>query len=297
MKFIYGIFCFFILSIQGCSQQTDAVQLPETVKAENGLPEYHFAVHPLHNPTRLFEVFHPLIEYLNNNIPEATFEVEASRNYASFDDKLKNRSVPFALPNPYQTLIAMEHGYNVIAKMGDDENFKGIILVRKDSGITKPRDLKGKTVSYPAPTALAATILPQYYLQTHGLDINQDIENKYVGSQESSIMNVFSGTVAAGATWPPPWNALSAENPELKKQLKVVWQTQSLPNNSVVVRDDIPKNIAIKVQKLMADLHKHPEGQEILQRMYLSQFEKADNTTYQTVQNFIKNFEQKVRPL
>ena len=298
MKFIYGIFCFFILSIQGCSQQTDTVQLPETVKAENnGLPEYHFAVHPLHNPTRLFEVFHPLIEYLNNNIPEATFEVEASRNYASFDDKLKNRSVPFALPNPYQTLIAMEHGYNVIAKMGDDENFKGIILVRKDSGITKPSDLKGKTVSYPAPTALAATILPQYYLQTHGLDINQDIENKYVGSQESSIMNVFSGTVAAGATWPPPWNALSAENPELKKQLKVIWQTQSLPNNSVVVRDDIPKKIAIKVQKLMADLHKHPEGQEILQRMYLSQFEKADNTTYQTVQNFIKNFEQKVRPL
>ncbi|MEZ4694041.1 MAG: PhnD/SsuA/transferrin family substrate-binding protein [Aliarcobacter sp.] len=49
----------------------------------------------------------------------------------------------------------------VFAKMGDDENFRGIFLVRKDSGIKNFEDLKGKKISYPAPTALAATILPQ----------------------------------------------------------------------------------------------------------------------------------------
>ena len=91
--------------------------------------------------------------------------------------------------------------------MGDDNKFAGIILVRRDSGINKLSDLKGKKVSYPARTALAATMMPQYYFQTHGLDVNRDIENLYVGSQESSIMNVYLGNVAAGATWPMqnPW--------------------------------------------------------------------------------------------
>jgi phosphonate transport system substrate-binding protein len=90
------------------------------------------------------------------------------------------------------------------ARWVDDEMFRGIILVRKDSGIHKVTDLKGKKVSYPALTALAATMMPHYYLHTHGIDVNRDIENLYVGSQESSIMNVLRGHVAAGATGPVP---------------------------------------------------------------------------------------------
>lgn len=88
--------------------------------------------------------------------------------------------------------------------MGDDDNFRGIILVRKDSGIKSVKDLVGKNISYPAPTALAATMMPQWYLHIHGINIHTDITNSYVGSQESSIMNVFLGKSAAGATWPPP---------------------------------------------------------------------------------------------
>ncbi len=75
--------------------------------------------------------------------------------------------------------------------MGDDENFRGIIIVRKDSHFNQVRDLKGKAVSFPASTALAATMMPQYYMQTHGLDVTKDIDIRYVGSQESSIMSVF----------------------------------------------------------------------------------------------------------
>lgn len=297
MHYIVGIFLVIIFGLTSCSQQNNNDYVPETVQATETVPEYNFAVHPLHNPTRLFEVFNPLIEYLNQNISEAHFVLEASRDYASFDEKLQNQSVAFALPNPYQTLMAINQNYSVFAKMGDDENFKGIILVRKDSGIKIPTDLKGKAVSYPAPTALAATMMPQYFLQTHGVNINHDVTNKYVGSQESSIMNVFLGTVSAGATWPPPWKSLSDENPELKEQLKIIWETPSLPNNSVLARQDIPASLVNQVQELIVNLHKSPEGQEILNKMYLSKFEKADNATYASVKAFMKEFEQKVRPL
>ncbi len=286
-----------LLTIIGCTDNSEQSYVPVFVEHKTSIKHYQFAIHPLHNPTRLYAVFNPLINYLNQNIKGSEFSMEASESYADFNNKLQNRSIAFALPNPYQTLLAIDKGYQVIAKMGDDENFKGIFLVRKDSNIKHPTDLKGKVVSYPAPTALAATMLPQDYLQDNGINVTTDIQNKYVGSQESSIMNVFVGDSAAGATWPPPWKALSDERPELKQQLKVIWQTQSLPNNSIVARSDVPPQLIREVRTLLSNLHNTEAGQKILETMYLSKFELADNETYKPVQKFIKHFTKTVRPL
>ena len=259
--------------------------------------EYVFAIHPLHNPVRLFEVYGPLIEYLNRNIPGTTFRLEASRNYEEFESKLYARQFDFALPNPYQTLNSLGHGYHVIAKMGDDFRFTGIILIRRDSGIKQVSDLKGKKVSYPARTALAATMMPQYYLQTHGLDVNRDIENLYVGSQESSIMNVYLGNVAAAATWPLPWDAFQKEHPDQARELELKWETEPLINNGVVARDDVPQALVKRVAQLLDTLHTSEEGKAILARMPLSRFELADDKRYRVIENFLHKFSRNVRPL
>lgn len=264
---------------------------PETGKV------YVFAIHPLHNPTRLFEVYGPLIDYLNRNMPGTQFSLEASRNYDEFDKKLYSRQFDFALPNPYQTLNSLGHGYHVIAKMGDDYKFTGVILVRRDGGIRQVADLKGKKVSYPARTALAATMMPQYFFQTHGLDVNRDIENLYVGSQESSIMNVYLGNVAAGATWPLPWEVFQKEHPEMAHELELKWETTPLINNGVVVRDDVPTPIAKRVAQLLDTLHTNEEGRTILARMPLSRFELADDRSYSVIEDFLRRFSQSVRPL
>lgn len=63
-------------------------------------PVYVLAIHPLHNPARLFEVYGPLVDHLNRQIPAVTFVLEASRNYEEFERKLFLRQVAFALPIP-----------------------------------------------------------------------------------------------------------------------------------------------------------------------------------------------------
>ena len=212
-KWFKLIYCLLAVLLCSCEKSNDSFYNPEFSQLPPQLQtkEYSFGVHPLHNPKRLLEVFGPLMNYLSNNVQSSTFRLEASRSYDVYDEKLYSQKFDFSLPNPFQTINAIENGYNVFAKMGDDHNFKGIILVRNDSHIKKVIDLKGKKVSYPAPTALAATMMPQYYLQNNGLNVMTDIENHYVGSQESSIMNVFLGETSAAATWPPPWLALSKE--------------------------------------------------------------------------------------
>jgi phosphonate transport system substrate-binding protein len=259
--------------------------------------EMVLAVHPLHNPQKLHEVFGPLIDHLNLKVPGIHFTLEASRDYAAYNAKLYNREFHFALPNPYQTINAMKHGYHVFAKMGNDRDFRGIIIVRKDSGIRAVSDLRGKAVSYPAPTALAACMMPQYFLQTQGLDVMRDIENRYVGSQESSIMNVFLNNTAAGATWPPPWRAFEKQYPDKAAQLEVIWETQPLINNSFMARDDIPPAIIDAVRKALLALGSHDKGRAILKRMETCCIDVADDSTYKPVEIFVEEFGRKVRPL
>jgi phosphonate transport system substrate-binding protein len=258
---------------------------------------YVVGIHPLHNPQKLFEVYGPIVDQLNASIPNIHFQLEASRNYEEFEKKLYSGYFDFALPNPYQTVKSIKAGYVVFGKMGDDDDFRGIILVRKDAGIRSVLDLKGKKVSYPALTALAATMMPQYYLHTHGLNVNQDIENVYVGSQESSIMNVFLGQVSAAATWPVPWKAFIKEHPDKASQLEVKWQTEALLNNGWIARKDIPPDMVNKVANVLFELNMSEQGQAILERLPISKFEKANNATYKPVEDYLERFSKAVRPI
>lgn len=265
--------------------------------AHGNVPVYSFAVHPLHNPTKLFEAYQPLIDYLNSNLENAQITLEASRDYGSFEKKYTNHQPDFLLPNPWQTLQAMEDGYQVIATAGESEDFKGIFIVRKDSSIEQPADLIGKAVSYPSSTALAACIMPQYFLYENGIDVNRDIENHYVGSQESSIMNVYLELTAAGATWPPPWRAFQRDHPQEAAELKVIWETEPLINNSVMARDDVPNDVREKIQLLLTTLHETEEGRLILAGMDTSRFILANDSDYDEVRVFVSHFEELVRPV
>jgi phosphonate transport system substrate-binding protein len=266
-----------------------------SVPTEPGKPVFSFAIHPLHNPNRLFERYQPLIDHLNQALPEVRFVLEASRDYQDFERKFRERKPAFILPNPWQTLEAMEVGYRVQAMAGDASDFKGIFIVRRDSSIRAPADLKGKAISYPSPTALAACILPQYWLHDQGIDVNRETHSRYVGSQESAIMNVFLHETAAGATWPPPWRAFQKERPREAAELVQIWETSTLPNNSVMARDDIPAAIVARVRAALVGLADAPGGQAILGGMETARFHPADDGSYAVVREFIQRFEKEVR--
>lgn len=50
--------------------------------------EYIVGIHPLHNPKRLFEVYGPIVDYINAQLPGVNLKLEASTNYEDFDKKL-----------------------------------------------------------------------------------------------------------------------------------------------------------------------------------------------------------------
>jgi len=287
-----------LFTLFSCKQNTKALG-PKYGKSPvyQTAPIYHFAVHPFDNPAMLTRVYQPIVDYLNSRLKGVQLTLEASKDYSTFEKKYKDRKPEFILPNPWQTLQAIKAGYNVIAMAGEPKDFKGIFIVRRDGDISETADLKGKAISYPSPTALAACIMPQYFLYTHGIDVNKDIESRYVGSQESSIMNVYLKMTSAGATWPTPWRAFQKEHPKEASQLKVIWETESLINNSVMARNDIPAGIRNQVQKYLLEMHKSKQGKTILSNLETARFLPATNKDYDVVQAYTDRFEKEVRKI
>jgi len=292
-------------TLTGCNREPEG-RGPQfgTKPQPGGVPVYHLAVHPLYNPAKLMQAYQPLIDYLNGRLPGARLALVTSRDYANFEEKYRARRPEFLLPNPWQTLQAMKVGYRVIAMAGEPRDFKGIFVVRRDSNLTRPADLKGKSVSYPAPTAVAACIMPQYFLHNHGINVNADIENRYVGSQESTIMNVYLKQTAAGATWPMPWRAFQKDHPREAAELKVIWETESFVNetesfvnNSVMVRADVPPEVGEQVRVLLLGLDRTKEGKSILAGMETACFLPASDRDYDVVRRYVSRFEREVRPV
>jgi phosphonate transport system substrate-binding protein len=294
--FLVGTLAAFLLA--ACEQKAADKPLQySSAPASAGIPVMRFAVHPLHNPQKLSAAYQPLVDHLNAQLTGVKIELEASRDYPTYEKKLRAREPELLLPNPWQTLQAMKVGYQVIATAGDSVDFKGIFIIRKDSGVKLPADLKGKVVSYPSRTALAAGIMPQYYLHKHGIDVNRDIQNVYVGSQESSIMNVYMGKSTAGATWPPPWRLFQKDHPAEAEKLQVIWETPSLINNSVMVRDDVPAPVREQIRKMLLALDTTPAGKAVLAAMETARFHVADDATYAIVADYVRRFEKEVRPV
>ena len=278
--------------LTGCSKEAPvpAVQYGSSPVASDSKLHYVFLVHPLYNPQLLHQKFEPLMQYLDRHMPGLVFDLETANDYADFEHKLQARKADFALPNPYHATLAQDWGYHVVAKMGDDSVFKGIFIVRNDSPIRQPTDLKGKVVAYPAPTALAAALMPQLYLQKHGVNVQTDIRNIYVGTHNSSIMNAYLQQSAASATWPAAWTAFQQSNPVEAKALHVIWETPTLIQNAIIVRDSVAAENAHAVAQLLIGLRESEEGRGLLQGIDTREFVAARDQDFEVVRRFLKEY-------
>jgi len=260
-----------------------------------------FAVHPLHSIQHLYEVYGPLVDRLNRALRDVpgdfALRLTTARDYVEFDRRLEEGSFDFSIGNPYQTIRAIDAGYAVVVKFGDDDQFRGIVLTRRDDRPADVLALRGKVVAFPHRSAIGATMMTERFLQRQGLDLDRDIERRYLGSHESSIMALHLGHAAAAATRPQPWEAFAKAHPEIAAELEVRWTTSTLPNNGVVARTGISQPVIARVREALLALDGDDEGRTILAAIPLTRFESATDDTYVTARAFLAEFAATVRPV
>jgi len=289
MKTISQVICFIFL-IFGCSKENTQSSYKPTSEPFVS-KRYLVGNHPYLNSKKMYTSYRPILDYLESKMENTFFELETSASYSEYNKKLFNEKFDFSLPNPYQTYNSFKHNYRAIAKMKPDSQFRGIFVARKDAHLKDPKQLIGKNVSFPAPTALAAAMMPLYFLEKHGIDTKTQINKMFVGSQYSSIFNAYTKDTIAGATWPTSWKAWVQENPNKASEMEVVWKTKILINNGFVVNKRVDDKIANKVANLLVNLDKNKEGKTLLKNAKFDGFELSDRKKYDIVKEFLNKYD------
>jgi len=230
------------------------------------------------------------IKYLNKNLSKAKINVLACTNADDYLDKLKKRAFDFTIINGSLILDAEQNGYSIVGKMGDDDKYRSVIFVRKDSGINKFSDLAGKTLTTSGPNALAGTMMPLFFLQKNGVDVKRDVKRLYAPSFESTIMNVYLGRCSAGASKRAVAMDMLKQRPEIDSKLMIKWETPPLINNALFIRNGIDTAIAGELTKLIFTLQDSEEGRKALIPLDVSKFEKATSETYTPLKKFLAEY-------
>ena len=69
------------------------------------LPEYKIGIVPMENFRNIYEVFLPIVDYINARLPDARLTLEVPRGLPEFEQGLATNSYAFTLANPYHTCL------------------------------------------------------------------------------------------------------------------------------------------------------------------------------------------------
>jgi phosphonate transport system substrate-binding protein len=229
------------------------------------------------------------IKYLNKNLSKARIRILACSNADDYLDKLKKRAFDFTIINGSLVLHAEQNGYSIVGKMGDDDKYRSVIFVRKDSSIDKFSDLEGKTLTTSGPNALAGTMMPLFFLYKNGVNV-KDIKRLYAPSFESTIMNVYLGRCSAGASKRAIAMDMLKQRPEIDSKLIIKWETPPLINNALFLRNDMDTLTSGELTKLIFTLQDNEEGRKALIPLDVSKFEKATSETFKPLKEFLAEY-------
>ena len=119
------------------------------------------------------------------------------------DDAIANGEVDFGLLNPVSAVVVIEK-FNAkplaTLKANGTAFFAGVIIARKDSGITKAADLKDKKVkAFNIGASAGAYVFQTYHLLQQGIDAHKDFaEFKDARKQDEIVLAVELGMADAG---------------------------------------------------------------------------------------------------
>ncbi len=246
-------------------------QVTNTVLAEK---IYSIGVVPQFEARRTAKIWQPILDEINL-LSGVKLELKASPNIPKFEKQVNEGEFDFAYMNAYHAIIAnKKQGYLPLLR-DKDNNLFGIIVVNKDSPILSVSELNGKTVAFPSPNALGATLLPRAELDRK---FNIKVNELYVKSHSSVYLNVLLGKTAAGGG---VQKTLSQQPEKIRNNLRVLYKTSAVPAHPLTAHPNVDISVRDKVRAAFLKLGNSEKGKSLLNKIPMKKIGPARIEDYQ----------------
>lgn len=234
-------------------------------------PVYDFGVLPQVSTSKLAEMWTPFLARLSAaSGVQLRFVTAPSIN--EFGARANAGAYAFYYHN---TLAYVQHDdrYTAFAREVGAKTV-GVLIVARDSKLSKLSDLKGKRVLIPSAGSFGAAVLPLFAIQTEGgLDLQKDLTVGISGSHEAGYQAVLQGKADAAGGLTRTFQLFPDED---RARLRVFYTTKEYSPLPFAARKDVPADAVAKVQKALVAFAADPANAPLLEALNMKRgFEAA----------------------
>jgi phosphonate transport system substrate-binding protein len=193
------------------------------------------------NPDQLLEDVRPVVAYLEQRLGRKVKAFVAT-DYAGVVEALRNQTADMGFMGPLQYLLAHQEA-GAVPLVGEVYNgrptYVSRIFVRKDSGIRKLEDLRGKTIAFVDPLSSSGYLYPLETFRRAGLIAKREDGEQFfrriyfAGGDEQAIRAVLNKFVDAAGIGEYSFNLLRGEE---RDQVVAIAESPRIPSHCVVAR-------------------------------------------------------------
>ena len=237
---------------------------------------YKFGVVPQFEPRKQASIWDPILTELEKKTG-FKFEMVTVADIPKFELAFAAGQFDFAYMNPHHAVNAYKvQKYEPIVREGAEALF-GILVVAKKGPIKSIKNLKNKTIAFPAPNSLGASLL-----------IRADLDRKFhikfnplwVKTHTSAYLSVVLGSSqAAGGIM----SSLRLEPIEVQDKLTVLYQTRGVPPHPVVAHPRVPKAVRQSIVKAFLEMASTPDGAAMLSKIPIKKLIETSFDDYKEI--------------
>ena len=165
--------------------------------------------------------------------------------------------------------------------------FTSRVFVRRDSGLTRLEDLRGKTIAFVDPASSSGYIYPMVLLVQRGLVRNRDPktffrEVVFSGAHDASMRALLNGHVDAIASFDLAREQYLTD-PAERERITWVAETEPIPEAGIAARAGLDPATFARVRAALLQI-RGPAYAPLLKRLYeIDGFAPADDHDYDPV--------------
>lgn len=271
LKQLTGIILLWLLSFSGFADVGEKKAGNENRSQEKHT--YTVGVVPQFDIRRIHAIWRPILNELESRTGYH-FVLRGSATIPAFEKEFSAGAFDFAYMNPYHITIASRDQEYIPLVKDVGRKLYGIIVVRKDSPIKSVTDLEGKTIAFPAPNALGATLLSRSELIDKYM---VSVVPKYVQTHSSVYLNVALNEAAAGGG---VQKTFAQQKREISGALRVLYRTQEVSPHPFAAHNRIPGSVRKKVLDAMLEIGKTKKGKTMLVKVPIKKVGPAVMSDY-----------------
>lgn len=224
--------------------------------------EIRLGLLPRLSATEMTAMFTPLAEYLSRETGEKVSLV-IPRDFDAFKALVASGQIDMGFANPLVYVQLKKNDASLdplgLASEKSGTKFRGIIIARKDSGIEKVSDLRGKKLIFVEEDSAAGHIFQMLTLSKAGLDVKKDFTKLPFAKKHTNVaLAVFNKAADAGGIREDDLEKMR-EVVDLA-QIKIVAYTDYYPNWPLFSTKKMNKATSEKVKAALLKLKPNSPG-------------------------------------